>query len=279
MRPWVGFLVLAGCSINPAFDAGVGPTSASAGEASSGEDSGHGAGGVEPTSVGATGDAGTGTAGGSTTSPVSGPGETGTDGTGDGATSGSSEGTGETTIDAVCPAPCGECEACEGGTCVPVMGLSCTLPIGTPCQERLWGLDLGTGECRGYQSELPTCVAPGVCDYVCGDPGAILVDCHEACVRADHNCVANEPTAQVTTASVCVVTYTQTPGCGSTCVYDQNLADQSVKLCNAAGDCQETLKVDCGYAKCDDMAGCSFNCDNNDDCVEPAHCMFSQCVP
>lgn len=274
MRFLTAVLFVAACTaLNPAFDPDAGPTSSSAGRETSGEGGAHGGGssGGEPTSVGASGVQPGTESEGTTTLPASESGEGGSD-----ASSGTSVMTtlpGDTGV--VCPVACGECEACEAGSCVPAAGGSCTQPVGTACEQRLWGMD--GGDCRAYQGEPPTCVAPGVCDYACAAPGAVVVDCDDGCVRTDNNCEQGGLVTQVSVGSVCVQLMSP-PGCSAVC-NDEMPPDYALRFCNQDGKCQQSGEIECGYRVCTDDGGCPPGCDGPEDCVPPATCKFTQCMP
>lgn len=284
MRFVTAFLFVASCTaLNPAFDPpSDGPIGTSTNDVSADED---GPGGVssdeptaaEPTSTGAGGSTSSSLSGeGTTYGTTGGSGETGSESTAaeGGPSTGSSDETG-----VLCP-DCAECETCVDGVCVPAAGGACSQPVGLACELKLWGLDVGTGNCLAYQAEQPVCVAPGVCDYPCAAPGGVAIDCHEGCVLPNHGCGEGTPVAAVPLQSVCITDYSQTPGCGSTCVYEQGFPNYELRNCNPEGQCAMTNTFDCQYNACSDAGGCSLVCESNAQCTAPAVCntMTKMCV-
>lgn len=284
MRTLTASLLFAACTaVNPAFDPPTaGPTNAMTNDMGADEASSESASADEPTAAEPTS-----TDPGGSSSPLSGEGTTywttgGSSETGPGDTAAedgpASTGAGDETS-SVCP-QCAECEACVAGACVPMAGGPCSQPVGLACEARVWGLDVGTGNCHAYQAEPPVCVAPGVCDYQCAAPGAVVVDCHEGCVRPDQDCVNGALVADVSVKSVCRTDYSQTPGCTSTCVFNDGFPDYELRNCDPEGQCAMTNTWDCQYATCSDEGGCSLQCEGDMQCTPPAVCngMLKMCV-
>lgn len=284
MRFTTAILCIAACTApNPAFDPPTaGPISSPTNSTNTDEGGSGGVSSDEPTAAEPTS-----TGDGESSSPLSGAATTAMTTGGSGETGsesvdtegGSSTGTGDDT-GVPCPGTCAECEACVAGACVPTAGGACSQPVGPACEDKVWGLDVGTGDCLAYQAEQPVCVAPGVCDYPCGAPGAVVLDCHEGCVLPNPECLQDMLVVDVALKAVCYTDYSQTPGCTSTCVYEQGFPNYELHHCDPQGQCATSATFDCQYNACSDAGGCSLQCESDVQCAPPAVCnqMLKMCV-
>lgn len=271
----IGILLLAACTMeNPAFDPGRGGASAA-------ESAATGPGGTAPTTS-TSGAVTTGTSTGETGEWTSTVAVAATDA---GTTTTTSEGTtlGETTREVTtepsCP-PCGQCEQCVGGACVVTPGATCAPPEGeTPCDQRVYGVDLASGDCLKFAPAKGTCMDSGSCEYVCTQPGEVLIDCDSGCVSKDHNCAPQLPIEETSLKLVCITDGSKTDdGCGDACAPFGEFYHHEKRGCGMMGKCEMISTTDCQFGKCSDEAGCAGNmCGEDAQCEPPAVCKLGKC--
>ena len=178
-----------------------------------------------------------------------------------------------------CVEPCGACEQCEAGACVPVVGGACELACEAYVFKQVNEGDERT--CVAYAAG----VGAGVCDEAgacvldpgsCSGPGAAFVPCDGACADPDHNCKAGAPITEVTPATHCL-TDVESNDCRSACVNVMNEPSLlSPRQCDATGRCVDGTPTTCGAYTCmgDD---CRTSCTKQAECAPGSMCADNLC--
>ena len=187
--------------------------------------------------------------------------------------------------------PCGECQACDAtGECSITMDASCDAGDMIDCSEYVHGLrqqgsvtscmpaaGIETGRCDA----LGACQNPSPQD--CTEEGEdALVVCSSTCIANEAACTPGNPSAGVSTASLCATEQT-TAGCsGGTCSMQGGLAYvyelqwcTSSGFCGIMGDPQQCTPYVCN------AGGCLDSCDGPEDCfvgLGGTDCLMNECI-
>ncbi len=182
----------------------------------------------------------------------------------------------------------GDCEACDAsGVCRPAAdGTACGPSL--DCASLVWGLERFAGSilCRAASGEARGACTAGRCAgpdaSACTTRGDVIRGCDEACLAANHPCVAGRPSADVTQASLCALR-TETTACrGQSCEVWFGQARVRARSCNGLGLCTAETVADCGrYACVADPGGglvCPSGCRSDADCTSGSECDGGRCV-
>lgn len=173
-----------------------------------------------------------------------------------------------------CTEPCGACQACVDGMCVPgEAGSACAFP----CATRVFGLevDAEAQRCLAAAGEAAgSCDAAGVCTAAvdaCSSPGAVIAECDVVCALQEPSCEPGAPVEDVSPASLCE-TMKATELCGSSCMDVASMPSLfTPQQCDGDGRCVAGAVSDCGNYTC---AGkeCRTLCLKQSECTGLAMC-------